>query len=143
MDAGLAWLLTLAWDATNQGERTPSCPVRPAVQAAASLLTRGGDDRLSAIAAQVGISGIHLRRVFRRETGVAFPVFRNRCRLDRLAAILQRQPTRQLIIAALEAGFGSYPQFHRVCRTLAGCTPATFARRVSDAARVQGRSPIA
>ena len=35
--------------------------------------------------------------------------------------------------AALDAGFGSYPQFHRVFRERMGCAPAEHARRLRGA----------
>jgi AraC-like DNA-binding protein len=43
----------------------------------------------------------------------------------------QRKTGRALTLleAAFEAGFGSYPQFHRVFRQLAGCSPAEYQRR--------------
>jgi AraC-like DNA-binding protein len=34
-----------------------------------------------------------------------------------------------LLEAALSAGFGSYPQFHRVFRQVTGCSPAEYRER--------------
>jgi AraC-like DNA-binding protein len=33
-----------------------------------------------------------------------------------------------MVDAALDAGFGSYPQFHRVFRAETGCAPAEYFR---------------
>jgi AraC-like DNA-binding protein len=34
-----------------------------------------------------------------------------------------------MLDAALEAGFGSYPQFHRVFKRVIGCSPGSYRRR--------------
>jgi AraC-like DNA-binding protein len=31
-----------------------------------------------------------------------------------------------MLAAALEAGFGSYPQFHRIFRRVMGCSPGEY-----------------
>jgi len=50
--------------------------------------------------------------------------FRNRCRLRRFFALYE--PEASLMTTALDAGFGSYPQFHRVFTALVGRSPAAF-----------------
>lgn len=34
-----------------------------------------------------------------------------------------------MLEAALAAGFGSYPQFHRVFKRVVGCSPVDYRRR--------------
>ena len=55
--------------------------------------------------------------------------FRNRQRLQRFLRLYGRGRRVSILDAALEAGFGSYPQFHRVFKDQMGCGPAEYWRR--------------
>jgi AraC-like DNA-binding protein len=56
--------------------------------------------------------------------GVSLVDYRNRLRIDRFFEAIHRSgSTGNLLDAALEAGFGSYAQFHRVYRKFVGATP--------------------
>jgi transcriptional regulator GlxA family with amidase domain len=55
--------------------------------------------------------------------------FRNRVGVERFLEIYGDGSARTLLDAALEAGFGSYPQFHRVFRNIAGYAPREHRRR--------------
>lgn len=82
------------------------------------------------LATELGVSPGHLARSFKREMGVSLVDYRNRLRLDRFFESVQRRGGGggHLLDAALEAGFGSYAQFHRVYRKFLGATPRdTFA----------------
>jgi AraC-like DNA-binding protein len=88
------------------------------------------------------VSAGHLARAFKREMGVSLVDYRNRKRLDRFFEIIQRMGnTSNLLDAALEAGFGSYAQFHRVYRKFLGTTPRAMfsATDNEDAATALGR----
>jgi AraC-like DNA-binding protein len=94
------------------------------------------------LAGELGVSAGHLARAFKREMGVSLVDYRNRKRLDRFFEVVQRMgQTSNLLDAALEAGFGSYAQFHRVYRKFLGTTPrAMFSAGSSgDAATLLGR----
>jgi AraC-like DNA-binding protein len=93
------------------------------------------------LASDLGVSPGHLARSFKREMGVSLVDYRNRLRLDRFFEAIQRRGgSGNLLDAALEAGFGSYAQFHRVYRKFLGATPrdafaggeAANARALSD-----------
>lgn len=76
------------------------------------------------LANELGVSPGHLARSFKREMGVSLVDYRNRLRLDRFFETVQRRGGNgNLLDAALEAGFGSYAQFHRVYRKFLGATP--------------------
>lgn len=76
------------------------------------------------LARELGVSPGHLARSFKRETGVSLVDYRNRLRIDRFFEAIHRTgSTGNLLDAALEAGFGSYAQFHRVYRKFLGTTP--------------------
>jgi AraC-like DNA-binding protein len=76
------------------------------------------------LAQELGVSPGHLARSFKREMGVSLVDYRNRRRIDRFfEAISRAGGTVNLLDAALEAGFGSYAQFHRVYRKFLGTAP--------------------
>ena len=76
------------------------------------------------LARELGVSPGHLARSFKREMGVSLVDYRNRLRIDRFFEAIHRTgSTSNLLDAALEAGFGSYAQFHRVYRKFLGTTP--------------------
>lgn len=76
------------------------------------------------LAAELGVSPGHLARSFKREMGVSLVDYRNRLRIDRFFEAIHRPGSSgNLLDAALEAGFGSYAQFHRVYRKFLGTTP--------------------
>jgi len=96
--------------------------------AAASILAKdpglGGSD----IAVRLNVTSGRLARVFKAEMGISLVAYRNRLRLDRFTALLDTG-RRNLLEAALEAGFGSYAQFHRVFRATRHVTPRDYLRR--------------
>jgi len=77
------------------------------------------------LAKLIGVSAGHLARSFKREMGVSLVEYRNRLRMERFFASMDRGQ-HNLLDAALEAGFGSYAQFHRVHRQLIGTTPREY-----------------
>lgn len=78
-----------------------------------------------ALARRVGVSAGKLARDFKAEMGVSLVEYRNRLRLERFLALVDRGGG-NLLEAALDAGFGSYAQFHRVFRALLGTTPREY-----------------
>jgi AraC-like DNA-binding protein len=107
--------------------RAQSAGRRLATQAVALLRedpSLGGKE----IADRLGISLSRLARVFKAEMGMSLVEYRNRLRLDRFGALLEGGRS-NLLEAALDAGFGSYAQFHRVFRALRHATPREYLRR--------------
>jgi AraC-like DNA-binding protein len=102
------------------------------VSAAVAMLakdpTMGGKE----IAARLDISLSRLVRVFKAQMGMSLVEYRNRLRLERFSTLLDRGRT-NLLGAALDAGFGSYAQFHRVFRALRHATPREYLRRHGNA----------
>jgi AraC-like DNA-binding protein len=80
------------------------------------------------IADQLDVSLGRLARAFKAEMGISLIEYRNRLRLDRFTALLD-MGHRNLLDAALAAGFGSYAQFHRVFRALRHVKPSDYRRR--------------
>jgi AraC-like DNA-binding protein len=66
-----------------------------------------------------------LSRYFHRKAGLTLTRYRTRLRLLRLIEIVDAGGS-SLLGAALEAGFGSYSQFHRAFHQVFGCGPRRF-----------------
>jgi AraC-like DNA-binding protein len=74
------------------------------------------------LARQLSISPGHLARSFKAEVGVSLVEYRNRRLMERFFVVFERG-NGSLLAAALEAGFGSYAQFHRVYKRMFGTCP--------------------
>jgi AraC-like DNA-binding protein len=132
-NAGMHYLLLGAYDRFLRATTLEAiADIHPAVSKATGLLQHGAADcSEEALAAQAGISRSHLSRLFRQQTGVSLVEFRNRLRVERF---MQRYGGGQrvtMLTAALEAGFGSYAQFHRVFKRIAGISPADYRQQKS------------
>lgn len=77
------------------------------------------------LAEAVGMSPAHLSRRFSSEFGLSLTDHRNHLRLVKATEAL-REGDLNVTDVAFEAGFGSYPQFHRVFLKTMGCTPAQW-----------------
>ncbi len=128
-NAGIAYTTLAGWAMYDRAPDTiASVRLHPAVERAASLLSRDDAADLGAVAAKAGLSHSRLSHLFREQTGQTLAAYRNRQRLERFFdAASDRKRT--LLAAALDAGFGSYAQFHRIFRSLVGVSPATWQRR--------------
>lgn len=131
-NAGLGYVLLSAWGAYRAAEEPVAGPdVHPAVEQAARLL-RDEPNPLSVgqLAARVGLSPTYLSRLFHQQTGVTLVDFRNRQRIERFLRLYGNGKRMSALEAALETGFGSYPQFHRVFTQQMGCNPAAYRQRL-------------
>lgn len=147
-NVALAHVLLTAWDAHGRADVGPVRSLHPAVEEATRLI-RGDAEavKLSVLAKRCGLSPSRLSRVFKRETGVSLVHFRQRMQLDRFLQQYERNADRTLLAAALDAGFGSYAQFHRVYTRAFGHGPGRSAGRrgsaidanVDDIADIGGR----
>lgn len=114
------------------GEATAREQMHPSVVRAVALLRGpGAPASMGALARQCGMSESHLSRTFAAQVGQSVTEFRNQCRLGRFLDLYEQQPSENLLALAIDAGFGSYPQFHRVFTGLMGETPADYRRRVA------------
>jgi AraC-like DNA-binding protein len=111
---------TVTWKAPPREEER-----KPIVQRILSALSRDPVASGEFLAREMGISPGHLARSFKTEMGVSLVEYRNRLRVERFFATVDRGGS-NLQEAAQEAGFGSYAQFHRVFRKLLGTTPREY-----------------
>jgi AraC-like DNA-binding protein len=130
-NAGIAYALLAAWDAHLSADQVLGTDVHPAVERAARIIQAENDPiSLDDIAEQVGLSASRLSRLFHQQAGISLVEFRQRQALQRFFRLFGDGQHKTMTAAALEAGFGSYPQFHRVFKQLHGKTPAQYRREV-------------
>ena len=124
-NVGIVHATLMAWTAFQAADEGDSVSIDPAIDLAARLLSR--DDaptHLPLLARRVGLSPAHLSRRFHQQLGVHIVDYRNRIRLERFLSHYREGSS--LLEAALEAGFGSYPQFHRVFTQHLGVGPRDY-----------------
>jgi AraC-like DNA-binding protein len=96
-----------------------------AVAAAMQLMRADATLPSTALASATHTTPRTLGKHFRAQVGVSLLDYRNRIRVERFLSLVERDG-QNLLAAALEAGFGSYAQFHRVFRSLLGVTPKEY-----------------
>jgi len=107
----------------------------PLVREATRLLVDDPTLSCAALAERLGVSATTLTRTFKRETSTSVVDHRNELRLARFLGRVDAAAG-NFLEAALEAGFGSYAQFHRVFRARFGQAPREYLlyRRLSAGA---------
>jgi AraC-like DNA-binding protein len=128
-NAGLRHVLVEAWAAHRAAGEAPPLPdLHPGVARAAMLIRDVAEPlNIEQIADRAGLSPSQLSRLFHRQTGLTLTRFRQRVCLERFFVLLERGES-NLMRAALQAGFGSYAQFHRVFVAATGRSPRAVAR---------------
>lgn len=125
--SGLQYAFRSAWHYTMTTSGPTRRPMHPAVLQALSIL-RGSVETPTAaeIARKCGVTQGYLGQLLIDHTGWGFVEWRNRTRLERFHILYPK--SEDLLTAALDAGFGSYTQFHRVFSDLIGTTPGEWAK---------------
>lgn len=106
----------------------PFVPLSPRQALVSKVILALSDDASvssGTLAEKLSVSTSHLSSVFHEQMGLSLTRYRNRLRIERF--FTQCDPTGgNLLQAAFQAGFGSYPQFHRVFRELLHATPRDY-----------------
>jgi AraC-like DNA-binding protein len=76
----------------------------------------------------VGLSRAHLSRLFHTQMGVSLGSFRQDQRMNRFLRLFGTSGRWNVLETALQAGFGSYPQFYKVFRASFGVSPGQYRR---------------
>jgi transcriptional regulator GlxA family with amidase domain len=123
------YTMLLAWQAFERATGVMTHDLHPAVERALKLLREDPDTAsLPRIAKRSGLSAPRLSRLFKAQTGYPLTDFRNRVRLDRFLEMYGTGQRVSMLDAALSAGFGSYPQFHRVFTRIMRRSPRDYRR---------------
>jgi AraC-like DNA-binding protein len=86
---------------------------------------------LDELADEAGLSASRLSRLFKRQTGVSLVRYRQRFQLEKFLRLYDEAGDRNMMHTALEAGFGSYPQFHRVFKEQMGYAPGQHRKAIA------------
>lgn len=125
--SGLQYAVHSALSLSMAGAAAPQAPPHPAVLQALRILREVPDiPNAAALARRCGVSSSYLGELLVEHTGRGFVAWRNRFRLERFQILYPE--TEDLLTAALDAGFGSYVQFHRVFTEIVGTTPGEWAK---------------
>lgn len=123
LNAGLTYLFLAAWDRFRAAGAVGGEALHPALEQAVALLAREPGADLDRLCAAAGATRWHLARLFRRELGTTLTAWRTRARIERALALRRRHPRLGWLRLALDAGFGSYAQFHRAFTSATGVPP--------------------
>ena len=134
VNTGLAYLLSFAWRAfLDSDDVVEGVDLHPAVETVARMLRADPDaGDLATLARAARLSSSHLSRIFKEQTGVSISRFRNQQRVQRFLRLYGSGRRTTALAAALEAGFGSYGQFHRVFREQTGRSPSALRTAAAD-----------
>lgn len=78
------------------------------------------------ISRNAGMSRSQLSRLFKKQTGMTLVEYRQSIQLERFLFLYGAGAKRNLMEAALEAGFGSYIQFYRIFQRRFHCGPREY-----------------
>jgi AraC-like DNA-binding protein len=136
--SALGYALIRSWQTYQfSRESIPRTDVHPAVARAARVLSLTDDAiSLDELAAKAGLSPARLSRLFKSQVGIPITAFRQQECLKRFLGLYRTGARYSLIEAALLAGFGSYPQFHRVFRRLMGISPGAYKSTLKPASPI-------
>ena len=134
---GLEFALLALWDEFQAAEPVAECAAfHPKLEAVLALLAQPDQDWTQAdLARQVRLSPYYLSELFRRQTGLALPDYRNRLRLQEFFRRCHARPDLRLLQHALDSGFGSYAQFYRVFCDALGQSPRDWLRQAAPGPR--------
>ena len=134
---GLDFALFALWDEFLAAEPVADCAAfHPKLETVLGLLADPDSELTQAqLAQRVNLSPYYLSDVFRRQTGLTIPAYRNRLHLQEFFRRFQAHPEIRLLQHALDAGFGSYAQFYRVFTEALGLPPREWLRQTATPSR--------
>ncbi len=96
---------------------------------------------VNALARHAGLSASRLAHLFSEQVGLSPLQYRNFARVQNFIRTFRRDES-NLLAAALAAGFGSYPQFHRVFRQVCGASPQEHMSFLAKSPTVDARHTL-
>ena len=129
-NAIMGHLLHVSWDSFLKGSVIPlKQNIHPIINQIARRMVNEDVESLHTLAKEVGLSAETVSRLFKKQTGISFSRYRNRCRLDRFLHLYGDGYALTMLDAAREAGFGSYAQFYRVFSEMMKQSPASYRKQ--------------
>lgn len=126
---GLLFALYALWDAFLVAQEAPqTLNLHPSIRKTIDLLNLPdhAEDSVADMARKLRMTPAYLSSLFHREVGQTIPEYRNHIRLQQFLNKFEKEPSANLLYLALEAGFGSYAQFHRVFRQFMHKSPKAW-----------------
>jgi AraC-like DNA-binding protein len=137
----LTYVLALAWNLSSDGSAVlPMTSLHPSVERAARLICDPEQRSLSQLGKACGLSPARLSSLFSKQMGIPLAAYRSQQRIDRFLAEHDPRST-NLTASALNAGFGSYSQFHRVFTAYMKMSPQQWVRREREQPITLDRRP--
>lgn len=117
--------------------------VHPAVERAKHVCENQVDKALDIeqLARACGLSTSRLAHLFSDQVGITPLQYRNFVRVQQFVRTY-KEDERNLLRAALQFGFGSYAQFHRVFRQVCGTSPAEHFRWLAESKHVDAQTTL-
>lgn len=130
----LSQILAEAWSARcPPPARARSAACHPAARLAARVLREGGaSGSMEALARVTSLSRERLSRVFTQCFGIGLVQYRSHHRIQQFIRAYGSGGDANMLRASLDVGFGSYVQFHRAFKQVAGYAPARHVERVLE-----------
>ena len=118
-------------------------PLHPAVQKARAICEQEltGKLDMGTLARRSGISPSRLAHLFQAQLGVTPLQYKNFVRLQHFIQV-RRDGDISILREALRAGFGSYPQFHRVFHQVCGAPPKAHFQWLSGRQGIDARRTV-
>jgi len=122
-ELGLQILLEAFGEARRVAVQDPRC-----VKQAKAVLHESDEPRLTVteVAAQIGVTPIHLTQAFKRSEGI--PLYRYQTQLRMSRALAELPESDDITDLALELGYSSHSHFTAAFRSAVGVTPSEYRR---------------
>lgn len=131
-NAALGYFMSKAWTFFCDASAQPTTKhISSKIAAALKIISAQAEfESVERIAESLDIEQSQLSRLFKRQTGMTITQYRQKTCLERFLMIWRQKPKVNMAHAALQAGFGSYPQFHRVFRAYFKLSPFEYFRKM-------------
>ncbi|MET0410584.1 MAG: AraC family transcriptional regulator [Polyangiaceae bacterium] len=117
-------------DMAGRAAHAPRPPHGAVARARTLLREPDGPASLAILSRRCGLEASRLSRLFKQQMGLSMVQFRNHFRVQQFIGRFGRGEHATMLAAALQCGFGSYPQFHRAFHQVTGYAPSEHIRRV-------------
>jgi AraC-like DNA-binding protein len=128
-NAAIAYLCLKSWDLFKNGSRPEEyVSISKNIQKAISMIEHSSYISMQEMCLELSINPSKLSREFKNQLGLTMSDYRQKIYLDRFMSKWNQNKKINLLKSALDSGFGSYAQFHRVFKKNLGVGPAVYKR---------------